>query len=250
MANSYADGNGNRYITFPGSGWLGQGAAELMGLHGITVGSVPPAQFGGTLSSATIVFPMSSGVTPDVGPLASISAQALGTMFENVGNHFSSFRRPANVLVAGLNALDGHQGSYNQSIMEQLMPNSTIERIVQLYEAQHGGDEAFNSSVIQTYQMLAYMQDEATDKWIKDGAKGSPPQIMPTQEQMASNSAYASSSPTRRRTTSRRSTSCGRSWALRVPSRPRSSHRTLVSRRSSSRRSTSPDRYPRDSPSS
>ena len=98
MANSYADGNGNQYITFPGSGWLGEGAATSMGLHGIMVGSVPPAQFGGTLSSASIVFPLSNGVTPDVGPLPR-SRPALGTMFENLGNHYSpSDARPTSWL--------------------------------------------------------------------------------------------------------------------------------------------------------
>ena len=38
-----ADGNGNQYPTFPGSGWFGKGVAQAMGLHGLLVGTVPPS---------------------------------------------------------------------------------------------------------------------------------------------------------------------------------------------------------------
>jgi hypothetical protein len=185
VANSYSDGDGNQYITFPGSGFLGKGVAQAMGLHGLMVGSVPPAQFGGSLSSASVIFPLSNGIVPDVGPLASIGAQGLITMFEHLGKDYSSFSKVSNVAVSALNAIDGDEGAYNQSILEQIIPNATIERIYQDYAAQQGGDRAFNSTVIQTYQMLDYMQAEATDKWIKDGAKGQPPQIIPTQQEAA-----------------------------------------------------------------
>ena len=185
IANSYADGNGNQYITFPGSGFLGKGVASAMGLSGLMVGSVPAAQFGGSLSSASVIFPMSNGVAPDVGPLASIGAQGLITMFEHLGKDYSSFSKTSNVLVSALNAIDGNEGGYDQSILEQIIPNATVERAFQDYAAQQGGDRAFNSSVFQTYQLLDYMQNEATDKWVKDGSKGSPPQIIPTQQQAA-----------------------------------------------------------------
>lgn len=190
VANSYADGQGNQYITFPGSGWLGTLAASMMGMHGMMVGTVPPAQFGGSLSSASVIFPMSNGVTPELGPLGTISAEGLSTMFQQLGKTYATFSRPSQIALDALNAVD-HGGGFNQSILEQVMPNATIERMVQLYEAQHGGDSGFNSSVMQTYQMLAYMQAQATAKWEKDGAHGQPPHIIPTQQEVASNSAVA-----------------------------------------------------------
>ena len=191
VANTYADGNGNQYITFPGSGFLGKGVANAMGLHGLMVGTVPPAQFGGSLSSASVIFPMSNGVTPDLGPLGSISAQTLSTMFEHLGKDFSTFAPASNVALSALNAFDGDQSAYNTSILEQLIPNETLLRIVQLYEASKlnggGGQEGFNSSILQTYNMLMYMQNEATDNWEKNGKKGPAPDIVPTQQQALDN---------------------------------------------------------------
>jgi hypothetical protein len=191
VANTYADGNGNQYITFPGSGYLGKLAAQAMGLHGLMVGNAPPAMFGGSLSSASIVFPMSNGVAPNVGPLGAIGAQTLITMFEHLGKDYSSFTPVSNVAVQVLNALDSNQGSYNEPILEQLIPNTTVLRGVQLYEAAKlnggGGEEGFNSAVMQAYNMFDYMQAEATDKWVKDGAKGKPPEIIPTQQEALNN---------------------------------------------------------------
>ena len=86
--------------------------------------------------------------------------------------------------MSALNAVDGNQGSYNESILEQLIPNETLLRIVQLYEAaqRRRGGRRFNSAILQTYNMLDYMQDEATDKWVRTGRRVRP-QIVPTQQQ-------------------------------------------------------------------
>lgn len=193
LANTYADGSGNNYITFPGSGFLGKGVAQAMGLHGLLVGTVPPAQFGGTLSSASIVFPMSNGVAPELGPIGAIGAQGLSSMFEFVDKQpaFAKFAPVGNVALSALNAADGNQSGYNESILEQFIPNETLLRVVQLYEAakfnQGGGQEGFNSAVLQSYNMLMYMQNEATDKWEKGGEKGPAPMIVPTQQQALTN---------------------------------------------------------------
>ena len=114
-------------------------------------------------------------------------------MFEHLSKEpaFASFSPVANVAVSALNAVDGNAGSYNESILEQLIPNETLLRGVQLYEATKlnggGGEEGFNSSILQTYNMLMYMQNEATDKWEKGGEKGPAPQIVPTQQEALSN---------------------------------------------------------------
>jgi hypothetical protein len=193
LANTYADGQGNQYVTFPGSGFFGKGVAQAMGLHGLMVGTVPPAQFGGSLSSASVVFPMSNGVAPELGPIGSIGAQSLTSMFEHLSKEpaFASFAPVSNVAISALNAVDGNAGSYNESILEQLVPNETLLRGIQLYEAAKlnggGGQEGFNSAILQTYNMLMYMQNEATAQWEKDGEKGPAPQIVPSQQDALSN---------------------------------------------------------------
>ena len=113
-------------------------------------------------------------------------------MFEYLDKQpaFAKFAPAGNVAVSSLNALDGNAGGYNESVLEQMIPNETLLRAVQLYEAAKlnggGGEEGFNSSILQTYNMLMYMQNEATDKWEKDGSKGPAPSIVPTQEQALS----------------------------------------------------------------
>ena len=115
-------------------------------------------------------------------------------MFEHLSKEpaFAKFSPVTNVAIDSLNAVDGGQGGYNESVLEQFIPNNTLLRFVQLYEAATlnggGGQEGFNPSVLQTYNMLMYMQNEATDKWEKDGLpKGPAPQIVPTQQDAQSN---------------------------------------------------------------
>ena len=182
LSNNMQDGDGNQYISFPGSGFLGKGVADAMRLHGIQVGGVTPAAFGGSLSSANVIFPMSQGFKPDLGPVAIVPMQGLQTMFLQLGKSYADFAPVTNVAAGALNYVDAGAGGSSQSIMEQLIPNAFAERIVQLYEAQHGGDRAFNSSVMQAYQYADYQQARAMDAWIKDGQKG--PRTDPTAERL------------------------------------------------------------------
>jgi hypothetical protein len=177
LSATMQDSNGNHYIAFPGSGFIGKGTADLMGLHGVMVGGVTPAAFGGSLSSANVIFPLSQGFAPDLGPIAMIPASQLSTLLPELGKRYPSFAKATNVAASALSYVEG-QSSQSQPLWEQLIPNAFVSRMI---EAQMGDDRAFNSSVMQAYQYLDYQQAEAMDKWKKDGSKGQPPQIVPAQ---------------------------------------------------------------------
>lgn len=177
LSANMQDGNGNNYIAFPGSGFIGKGTADIMGMHGIMVGGVSPAAFGGSLSSANVIFPLSQGFKPDLGPIAMVPMSQLSTHLPELGKRYPQFAKATNVAASALSYVEG-ESTQSQSMWEQLIPNAFVERIVQ---AQMGDDRAFNSSVMQAYQYLDYQQAVATDKWKKDGSKGLPPQLIPSQ---------------------------------------------------------------------
>lgn len=176
------DSNGNSYLAFPGTGFIGKGVADMMGMHGVMVGGVSPAAFGGSLSSANVIFPLSQGVAPDLGPVAVIPAAQLQTHFLELGKRYPQFAKAANVAASALQYVDG-QSSQSESIWEQLIPNTFVQRLVQAY---NGDDRTFNSSVMEAYQYLDYQQAQATTKWEKDGSKGPAPSIVPAQTAPAS----------------------------------------------------------------
>jgi hypothetical protein len=176
------DGNGNEYIAFPGSGFIGKGVADGMGLHGMMVGGVTPAAFGGTLSSANVIFPLSNGVAPDLGPMAILPLSQVSTFLPELGKRYPSFVRATNVAASALNYVEGGS-SQSESTWEQLVPNAFALRAIQAYM---GDDRAFNSSLMQAYQYADYQQAQATTAWEKDGRKGPAPQIIPAQTAPAS----------------------------------------------------------------
>jgi thiaminase len=177
LSSNMQDGNGANYIAFPGSGFIGKGTADIMGLHGVMVGGVTPAAFGGSLSSANVIFPLSQGFSPDLGPIAMVPVSQLSTLLPELGKRYPTFAKATNVAASALNYIEG-QSSQSQPIWEQLIPNAFVARMI---EAEMGDDRAFNSSVMQAYQYLDYQQAEATAAWKKEGSKGEPPQIVPAQ---------------------------------------------------------------------
>lgn len=181
-ANMQDSTTGQNYIAFPGSGWLGKGVADAMGLHGMTIGNIPPAVFGGSGSSANVIFPLSTGFNPDLGPIALVPMQQLYSFFPELGKEYPQFAPVTNVAASAL--ADAAGGAYNlqNPIWEQLVPNTFVLRLIQAGAA---NDRSFNSAVMQAYQYADYEQGEATDKWVKDGRKGPPPQILPPQDASA-----------------------------------------------------------------
>lgn len=182
LSANLQDSNGNHYISFPGSGFIGKGVADMMGMHGIMVGNVTPAAFGGSLSSANVIFPLSSGFTPDLGPIGIVATNQVSTLLPELGKRYPQFSKVSNVAASALSYVEGPDdtpaNAFSLATLEQLIPNAFVERIV---EATAGSDRAFNSSVMQAYQYLDYQQATATEKWEKDGKKGPAPDIVPAQ---------------------------------------------------------------------
>ena len=72
IAANMQDSNGNKYIAFPGSGFLGSGVADIMGMSALTAGNIAPAAYGGSFSSANVIFPFSAGIrSPTSAPWSS-----------------------------------------------------------------------------------------------------------------------------------------------------------------------------------
>jgi hypothetical protein len=168
------DGNGSEYIAFPGSGFAGKGMADVMGLHGLTLGGISPASFGGSFASANVVFPLSQGIRPDLGPVAVVPMTGLYSMFQELGKDYADFRPITNLASSGLSEVVGSE-SMSEPVWDQLIPNAFVANMVVSFS----NDRAFQSSIMQAYQFADYQQGLAMDKWVKDGRKGPAPQIIP-----------------------------------------------------------------------
>ena len=175
LAVNMQDSTGNKYIAFPGSGFLGKGVADMMGMSALSVGGVAPAAYGGSFSSANVIFPMSNGIKPDLGPLVLVPAAQLSTMFTELNQTYGSHNPVLSVAANDLAAVAGSQ-VMSQPLWEQIIPNAFAQRIIQTVG---GNDRAFNSSVMQAYQFADYQQSMAEEKWNKGGQKGPEPHIIP-----------------------------------------------------------------------
>ena len=181
LAVNQQDSTGNKYIAFPGSGFLGKGVADLMGESGLSVGGVSPAAFGGSFSSANVIFPLSQGVKPDIGPMVIVPAMMLSGMFSELGKNYGAYRPVTNLLASDLADVAGQQ-AMSSGVLQQLIPNAFVGRLVEAFQ---GNDRAFNSSVMQAYQLADYQQAKATEDWIKGGRKGPAPQLIPPENATA-----------------------------------------------------------------
>ena len=71
--------NGNGYFVMPGTGWLTGATAALGALPTLHIPMIQaqPIGMGWNLSASSVIFPLSAGVRPDLGPLVAIPTQAL-----------------------------------------------------------------------------------------------------------------------------------------------------------------------------
>jgi hypothetical protein len=182
------DGNGNHYIAFPGSGYAGKGLADVMGLHGLTLGGVLPAAYGGSSSSANVIFPLSQGFKPDLGPVALVPMAGLGSMFDELGKTYPQYQKVSQVATNALSWVGGAQ-NLSTPLWEQLIPNAFVSHIVDTF----ADGRAFQSSVMQAYQLAEYQQAQAVDNWVKDGRKGPMPHIVPDPVSLQNNTPQAQS---------------------------------------------------------
>ena len=175
LAATLQDSNGNQYIGIPGAGFLGTGVADIMGESGLTAGGISPSSLGGSFSSANVIFPLSQGIKPDLGPLAIIPAAQLSAMFTELNRNYAGHNQVLSVLAKDLSDVAGSE-AMSQSLWEQIIPNPAAQRILQ---AALGDDRSFNSAVMQTYQLAAYQQAVAEKAWLRGGRKGPEPEIVP-----------------------------------------------------------------------
>lgn len=176
-----SDGNGSQYIAFPGSGFAGKGLADVMGLHNLTLGGISPASFGGSFASANVVFPLSQGIRPDLGPMAVVPMNGAYSLFTELGKNYSQFRPVTNMMASGLSEVIGSE-TMSEPLWDQLIPNAFLANMVVSFS----DDRSFQSSIMQAYQFADYQQAVAMDKWEKDGRRGPPPQIIPAANASAS----------------------------------------------------------------
>ena len=189
-ANSTAtmqDGQGNQYIALPGTGWAGKGLAEAMGLHGLAAGSVMPAAYGGSSSSANVIFPLSQGFRPGLGPVAMVPLNLAGSMFSELGKSYPQYRKVSQVAINDLAWVQGPQALSSTPLWEQLIPNAFVAHTVDAF----ANGRAFQSSIIQAYQLAEYQQAQAVDTWVKNGRSGPMPQIVPSPQDLQNNTAAA-----------------------------------------------------------
>ena len=140
--------DGQGYLVIPGTGFLTAGAVSGAALLGIPVDTATPVGMGWNLSSSSVIFPLSAGFRPDVGPLLSIPVSAVAQFFpETVSPVLSADLQSTAATILGPTS--------TEPIYEQLVPNTILQRL--LTASVPGFDQrAFNSTMMQTLATLAY----------------------------------------------------------------------------------------------
>ena len=103
---------------------------------------------GWNLNASSVIFPLSAGARPDLGPLVGIPTQV-------ISNFFAEHAGPT--LAAQINSAEGAVlgASASQSVWSQFVPNTILDRL--LTAAVPAFDErSFDSTFMQTLQTLAY----------------------------------------------------------------------------------------------
>lgn len=186
------DANGNRYIIFPGSGFLGTGVLGRLFGMGVASAGLTPTGFGGTLTSANVIFPLSDGVRPDISPLVVASLQGVAGIFSAEARNYKAFAPEANKVQGVVNNVIGPI-SADSNWWENAIPNTTAQRLVQTTIAAFqdpsyvgaGAGSSFLSAMVNQMNTLDMLQREAESKWIADGRKGPQPQIAPNDQATA-----------------------------------------------------------------
>jgi hypothetical protein len=170
MQNSAGQG----YFAFPGGTWLAKGTLSIFGnmkipFTNVEINPIVDSTAGGfsaNLSSANVIFPLSSGFRPDVSPIGVMAAKALYGMFPELGPSLSKLTTTQ---------------ALSSPNWELLVPNTTAQRILRATLPGVGGenDRSFASSMMQAIQLAAYDQQQAVDQWAANGRKGPEPQIVP-----------------------------------------------------------------------
>jgi hypothetical protein len=175
VAHQMTDGQGNEYISIPGAGFLTHPILDALSMIGVANASLNPTGFGGTLSSANVIFPMSQGVRPDLSPIIIFPSGVLNGMIGGLGKAYPSFSKDALQTQGALNWVVGSD-NIDESTLQQIIPNSIAANII---ATGLGSSTSFNSTMMNVMQNLDYQHNLAIYKWEADGRRGPQPQIVP-----------------------------------------------------------------------
>jgi hypothetical protein len=138
--------DGNGYLVMPGTGFLTSGAVMGANLLGLPVDTATPVGMGWNLSSSSVIFPLSAGFRPDIGPLVSVPVSAIAQLFPETLSP---------VLKADLTAdaatILGPTST--EPIYEQMIPNTIIQRLLTAAFPSFNA-RSFNSTMMQTLATL------------------------------------------------------------------------------------------------
>ena len=140
--------NGAGYLVVPGTGWLTSGAVMGANLLGLPVDTATPVGMGWNLSSSSVIFPLSAGFRPDIGPLVSVPVSAIAQLFPETLSP---------VLKADLSA-DASTilgPTSTEPIYEQMVPNTILQRLLTAALPSFNS-RSFNSTMMQTLATLDY----------------------------------------------------------------------------------------------
>ena len=140
--------DGRGYLVIPGTGFMTQGAVMGAGLLGLPVDTATPVGMGWNLSSSSVIFPLSAGFRPDVGPLLSIPVSAIAQFFpETLSPVLGADLQATAATLLGPTA--------TEPIYEQMVPNTILQRLLTAVVPGFS-QRTFNSTMMQTLATLDY----------------------------------------------------------------------------------------------
>lgn len=151
IGHESTDASGNKYFTYPGSGYLGKYTPIVLSALGIPMANPVATSYSGDMSSFQSVFPFTEGIHPNFGPFVTIPAH----LFAN----FDPAAKPLLDTAVGKLSMSG-------GIWDQLLPNTAMRQTVKAFQ---GTSSSFNNSMIATIQDLSYQQQQLDDTWTAKG---------------------------------------------------------------------------------
>jgi hypothetical protein len=142
--------NGGFYYVMPGTGWLTAPISEVMGRLGFGLQGASPVMMGWNLNSTNVIFPLSNGIRPDLGPVAAVPVEAINDFFPELG-------APAlkGAISSATNAALGATAA-QESIWAQLIPNTILQRVITSIGGGTLDQRGFDSTMMQVMATLAY----------------------------------------------------------------------------------------------
>lgn len=140
--------NGHGYLVLPGTGFLTKGAVLGASMMGIPVDTATPVGMGWNLSSSSVIFPLSAGFRPDIGPLVSVPVSAIAQYFpETLSPVLKADLTGSAATILG--------PSSTEPLYEQMVPNTIIQRLLTAAFPSFNA-RAFDSTMMQTLATLDY----------------------------------------------------------------------------------------------